>query len=189
MLKKTNYFAGIIGIFILMGVGLISCEQNSVTEPQKDPVIESNSILSPQGGVSEDSLTISFLNLGTYLDEQDELHEGALFDYMKNTPGYSLQDLVNLGYVNLATVQTEVDIIINELTSKSEQEVLDVIDYLESTSIFSVTHETGTDFSTMRIVSPNPRNRDGFVIFRARGLLSEFWCLKFLWWYWGNSGC
>ncbi|KAA3652095.1 MAG: hypothetical protein DWP98_01695 [Bacteroidetes bacterium] len=145
--------------------------------------------------MSQDPLSISLTNLGNYLNQQDDIYEGDLISYMNNNPEFTLAELEGLGYIDETTVQNEFDNIYDEVTTKTNEEIEDIISYVGDSSGFFTTDDEEEDTKLIGIggsIDPNTqqrRNPDGFVLLRWRGLFSKGKnCFQTCVWEWGN-GC
>ncbi|MAC96432.1 MAG: hypothetical protein CMC96_13130 [Flavobacteriales bacterium] len=182
----------------IVGTVIVGCEKEDSPIPTNNQTNNTDSKLKStydKCSLCTDPLAISFTNLGNYLNQQDDISDGALISYMNNNPDFTLAELESLGYITATTVQAEFDNIYSEVTSREDEEIEEIIDHVGNSVGFFVTENIDEDTKNLGIdgsIDPGSgdrRNPDGFVIFRWRGLLSKGPnCFQTCVWEWGN-GC
>ncbi len=170
---------------------LASCKKETVEQKKKDENMKV-SPLAMQGGISQEPLTLSIISIGDYFNQQDEIHEGELLDYMISNPDYTLEELDSIGYIDASIVLDEIDFIESEILNWDGEQLEDLVIYISSTSddYFDITTGDGLNLYISGSVDEAGfrRNPDGFVLIRVIGLLSGEPCVQFLFWEWGR-GC
>lgn len=174
----------------LIGTLIFSCEKDSLESTNGNPAVGQPELKASdisKSGLRQDSLTISLTNLGNYLNQQDGIHNGDLFRYMNNKPNFTFIELENLGYLQESEVRNAFDNIVDEVSTRTDSEIFDVITYVGSTPGFSATVGISGDDGTL--VISNKWNPKGFTLFRWKGILTkDLNCFQLLFWGWGN-GC
>lgn len=185
----------------ILGTLLIGCEkdENNPKIVKSDSeftrsVNKSNST-NQKSSIANDPLTLAFEDFGDYMNTQDDNSEGALISYVNLNPNFTFADLEDLGYLDAYLAQEKMDAVTDEIETKTDDEILAVLNYLGSNADFYTTEETESDtgtFGTNGSTDPSTgerRNPDGWRFLRWTGLLSKGPnCLEFFWWEWGN-GC
>src|SRR5690606_9126617 len=106
---------------------------------------------------------------------------------MNDNPNFTFGELENLGYIQESEVRNDFDNIVDEVSTRSDRHIFDVITYVGSMPGFSAIVGISGDDGTL--VVSNRWNPKGFKLFLWEGLLSpEANCLQVLFWQWGG-GC
>jgi hypothetical protein len=172
------FYIKTITALAVAGMLFTACEKEASDSPISDNFNEAtkiNSSNTTKSGVDNDVLSVSLTSLGNYLNAQDINTNGALISYLIENPDYSLNDLHNLGLVDELIIQTELDIINDAVSEKTDQEILTILDYVSNNTGFYSTQNQILDEGVLGIdgyVGLNPTNVDRFRIFYWQGLLS-----------------
>lgn len=189
-------FSKVLILSLLTSLFITSCEKDMNTEPsssltdsqskQSDPKKSDHMNRIQKNNFSDDSLAISFINLGNYYIQQNDIHNGDFFDYVINNPNTSLSSLEDLGYIDADIAIENYSVIQNETMAKSDEEITDIINYVATGYAFTATMDLDTDTGTLEI---DGSGGDRIIIFQWRGLLSKQKnCLTTFFGQWGG-GC
>lgn len=105
-----------------------------------------------------DKLSDSLSKINNYLKERDSISKGVFFDYIKNNPNYTIEDIEQKGFVDKSYIMKEKSIIDKAIINMDGKEILEIAKKVMDPEFISTDEDTGTGGTK-------------FVIFHCSGCL------------------